>query len=406
MKKLVAFFLSILICCSLFSCSENDKNNKNKPVQTSSAEPIDISKGANKSMLERSVYFEGNSSRIAEKLDMAMNNPEQPMKICFLGDSITQGSAASDFEKQYTKLFQKWWKENISANTQFTNAGIGATDSYLGVHRVQNHVLDLNPDIIFIEFINDTDDDFFMTSMNSLIRKCLSQPNNPAVILIEMTMDNGTCPQNAHSRSAKAYGVPMISYHDAIMPEIETGTIKWEDISPDDIHPNDYGHAMLAQMLENYIEKIQDKLDSIDKVSQSFNEPSITEDKYSDAEFADRQSNKVKIIDEGNFKETASFNKFENGWETQNGGTITFEMEFKNLGIAYLKTVDGLSGMASVSVDGEELALLKGNFPDGWGNWLKSDEVYTSDKKAKHTVKVTIIDGNDKQFKILAWLLS
>ena len=60
----------------------------------------------------------------------------------------------------------------------------------------------------------------------------MEQENNPAVIMIEMTMDNGTSPQNVHSDIAKAYNVPVISYHDAIMPEIEAGTIKWSDISP------------------------------------------------------------------------------------------------------------------------------------------------------------------------------
>lgn len=406
MKKFFSFFISLLICFNFFGCGNNNKSYENKSLKNITSEPVDISKGANDSMLNRSIYFEGDSTRISEKLNIAKNNPEKPMNICFLGDSITQGSLASDYEHQYTKLFEEWWKENISAYAQFFNAGIGATDSYLGVHRVQKHVLDYNPDIIFIEFINDTDDDFYANSMNSLLKKCLSRPNKPAVILIEMTKDNGTCPQNAHSKAAKAYGVPMISYHDVIMPEIEAGTIKWEDISPDDIHPNDKGHAMLAQILENYIVKIQKNNISTNKISKDIDINSISDDKYTDSKFADRESTDIKVIDEGNFKTIASFNKFENGWETQTGGSITFEMEFKNLGALYLKTVDGLSGMASVSVDGEEISLLRGDFTDGWGNWLKADEIYTSDKKATHTVKVTVIDGDKKQFKLMAWLLS
>ena len=68
----------------------------------------------------------------------------------------------------------------------------------------------------------------------------------------------------------KAYNVPMISYHDAIMPEIEAGTIKWTEISPDNIHPNDVGHGLLAQMLTNFVGKIKDNIDSYDKNSKNF----------------------------------------------------------------------------------------------------------------------------------------
>ena len=407
MKKTLAAILTIFLCgCTLFSCGQVDSDTDDSKVESSSSEPIDISKGATEDMLERSVLFEGDTSRIAEKLANIEKNPKEITKICFLGDSITQGSAATSVANQYTVQFQKWWEENLSYYVEFTNAGIGATDSYLGVHRVQEHVLDTQPDIIFIEFINDVDNDFYKTSMDSLIRKCLSQQNNPAVILIEMTMEDGTCPQNVHSEIAKAYGVPVISYHDAIMPEIEAGTLKWEDISPDDIHPNDAGHTMLAQLLTNYIKDLLDRLDSLNKDINIFEAASPTGDKYKDGRLADRNSDEVKVIQEGAFTEVASFQRFNNGWATTSGGSITFEMEFKNLGIAYLKTVDGLSADVTITVDGKQVKPITGNFPDGWGDYAKADELYVSDRKAKHVVTLSVDEGEAKNFQILCWLLS
>ena len=260
-KKALAMVAAVVLCgCTLVGCGNTDPKDDNVSSEASSLEPVDVSKGATEAMLERSILFEGDTSRLAAKLENIEKNPKEITKICFLGDSITQGSAASSMASQYTGLFQKWWEDNLSYYVEFTNAGIGATDSYLGVHRVQEHVLEAQPDIIFIEFINDAGSEFYKTSMDSLLRKCLAQENDPAVILIEMTMDNGTSPQNVHSEIAKAYGVPVISYHDAVMPEIEAGTLAWGDISPDNIHPNDAGHAMLAQMLTNYIEHILGKL--------------------------------------------------------------------------------------------------------------------------------------------------
>lgn len=406
MKKILIFVTAILTWGVLFGCDSSTENLSDSTHETNSAEAIDISKGANDTMLERSILFEGDTSRLAEKLYNIEKNPKDITQICFLGDSITQGSAASSPANQYTGLFQKWWEDNISYYAEFTNAGIGATTSYLGVHRVQSHVLDKNPDIIFIEFINDTDDEFYKASMDSLVRKCLSQKNNPAVIMIEMTMDDGTSPQNVHSEIAKAYGVPVISYHDAIMPEIEAGTINWADISPDNIHPNDAGHKMLAQMLENYIQQVRSKLNSIDKESKPFEAQSPTGDKYAKARLADRNSYEVTVTDEGNFTETASFQKFNAGWATESGGEAVFEMEFQNLGIAYLKTTDGLSADVTITVDGKQVKPITGNFPDGWGNYVETDELYVSDKAEKHTVKISVDEGDAKNFQILTWLLS
>ena len=57
--------------------------------------------------------------------------------------------------------------------------------------------------------------------MDSLVRMCLEQDNNPAVMILEPSTEGGTSPQAAHLKVAQAYNIPMISYHDAVMPEIE-----------------------------------------------------------------------------------------------------------------------------------------------------------------------------------------
>lgn len=410
LKKIVCMALSLTMITGMFTaCNDKDKDNDADSTATAESETvqkIDLKEGATEKMIERSVLFEGDTSRLAEKVNNALENDKEITKICFLGDSITQGSAASGSSNQYVNRFKKWWEENVSYYVEVTNAGIGATDSYLAVHRVQTDVLDAQPDIIFIEFINDTDDDFFKAAMDSLVRKCMAMENNPAVVLIEMTMEDGTSPQNVHSEIAKAYNIPVISYHDAIMPEIEAGTIEWKDISPDNIHPNDDGHAMLAQMLTSFVGNIKDNIDSYDKQSKAFDAESPTGDMYADARLVDRNSDEVKLVDEGEFTETANFQTFNAGWETTNGGSATFEMEFKNLGILYMKTIDGKSGNLTITVDGEEVMPLVGDFSGGWGSYAKSDELYTSDTKAKHTVKVTVDDGDKQNFQILSWMLS
>ena len=380
--------------------------------------PIDLEQGATDNMITRSVYFEGDKTRLAEKVRAAIDlqnddskTPQEkvdtPMKIAFLGDSITAGSTTSSSQMTYTAQFEKWWEDNVCLFSKAVNAGIGATDSYLGVHRVEDQVLAEKPDIIFIEFINDSDTDFYKTTMDSLVRKCLAAENNPAVVLIEMTTQSGGCPQNVHGEIAEYYGVPVISYHDAIMPEIEAGNLTWETTQADEVHPNDTGHTLLANLLIDFVGDIKDNIDSYTESSQPFDSSmeSPTGDKYADAKLADTTSDLVTVTDLGNFKEgTSTLWNFPNGWSTTDGGTYTCEMEFKNLGMLMLKGVGGNMGAATITVDGEEVKTLDGNFEGGWGDYAYNEEICSFDEKGKHTVSVTVDDG--KYFEIISWMLS
>lgn len=62
-------------------------------------------------MIARSVINEGDTSRLAAKLDYALQNPKETTKICFIGDSITAGSGANSSTNQYVNQFKSWWEE-------------------------------------------------------------------------------------------------------------------------------------------------------------------------------------------------------------------------------------------------------------------------------------------------------
>lgn len=422
MKKILSLTLALIISCSAFiGCDKADSssnasskvNNSSSQTESPSSEddkfpasttPIDISQGATENMFKRSILNEGDTSRLAEKINFALENKKETTKICFLGDSITQGSAATSSSNQYVNQFKTWWEENVSFYVDVTNAGIGATDSYIGVHRVQRDVLDSKPDVIFIEFINDTDDDFYKSCMDSLIRKCMSLENNPAVVLVEMTTEDGGSPQRVHSEVAKEYNVPVISYHDAVMPEVEAGSFAWNAVAADVVHPNDAGHILLGKLLINYVNSVKENLANIEKVSKAFDAQSPTGDIFNEAYLGDRTN--VTVKDEGSFKKEVSFQKFTGGWGTETGGSITFEMEFKNLGMLYLKTVDGKTAKVTVNIDGEDVKNIDGDFTGGWGNYAKADEVFSSNEKAKHTVVVTVDEGDAANFQILNWMIS
>lgn len=420
MKKILAVSLALLFTAALFAAcgSKDKKKSQTAPGSDGAAEsnspdglkapvsdkPINVNNGITENMLIRSVHYEGDLSRLAAKLREAKNGKAQT--VVFLGDSITAGSTA-DTQHQYVNAASKWWKQNINANTEFHNAGIGATDSYYAAHRAGRDVFAHDPDYIFIEFINDSDNDHYKETMESLIRKCLARENTPAVVLIEMTLKGGGNAQGAHSAAAQHYGVPVLSYHDAVAPEVSAGNFSFDDISPDGTHPNNIGHGWVAAIIENFISGVYGKAESITSAPEAFDENSapLTDIRYMDAKVIDSTDSSV-CTDTGSFTEGATPYPFKHGWRTENGGTITFEMEFKNLGMCFYKSTDGKTGTAKVSVDGKLAKLVNGNFPNGWGSYGASTELYTSDTAARHTVTVEIVEGERQNFEILEWLVS
>ena len=368
--------------------------------------PFDPATGMTGNMLARSVRFEGDTSRLKAKLEQVFDeNYQGQTNVFFFGDSISDGSGASG-SLSFRKLVAKWFTDNAKSNTVCQNASIGATDSYLGVHRVDKDVLSKEPDIIFIEFINDSDDDFYKACMESLIRKCLAAPTNPAVVLVEMTLEGGGNCQSAHLAAAEAYGVPVLSYHDAVTPEIEAGNFAFRAISGDGTHPNNVGHAWVAEIVTHFLEQVKAAPAAGTVTAFDPATPSITGDKYANAGIYDKDSATLTATPDANFTLDTKPSKFKKGWATDNGGTITFEAEFANFGLLFYKTTDGKTGIVKVEIDGVQTGFVNGNFPDGWGDYPAAVELYTSNEVKTHTVTITVTSANKKHFEILSLLMS
>ena len=368
--------------------------------------PFDPATGMTGNMLARSVRFEGDTSRLKAKLEQVFDgNYQGQTNVFFFGDSISDGSGASG-SLSFRKLVEKWFTDNAKSNTVCQNASIGATDSYLGVHRVDKDVLSKEPDIIFIEFINDSDDDFYKACMESLIRKCLAAPTDPAVVLVEMTLEGGGNCQSAHLAAAEAYGVPVLSYHDAVTPEIEAGNFAFRAISGDGTHPNVVGHAWVAEIITHFLEQVKAAPAAGTVTAFDPATPSITGDKYANAGIYDKDSATLTATPDANFTLDTKPSKFKKGWATDNGGTITFEAEFANFGLLFYKTTDGKTGIVNVEIDGVSMGYVNGNFPDGWGNYPAAVELYTSNEVKTHTVTITVTSAGRKHFEILSLLMS
>ena len=370
-------------------------------------EPVDLAAGITDKMYGRAILNEGNLARLANAMKKAENG--EPVTVGVIGGSITQGSLASGYANCYASLFNQWWVEKFPDSTiNFVNAGIGGTNSYLGVHRVDDQLLAHNPDVVIVEFsVNDTDKTMNKYSYDSLVRKILSYETNPAVMLLFTTQEDGTSLQDVHKEIGAAYDLPMISYREVVYQEVAAGTLDWNLISPDNIHPNNEGHAIIGQILSRYLNEVYDKLDTITEEPAPFAAESYTNDyfknakMYSAADITATASEGFEIVPQDFYAQ------FPNNWKTTGGGSLTFDVECQNFGVFFMCTTDGKSGTYEVYVDGERKGKLEADFTGGWGNYGNTKQITLTKETAKHTIEIKPAEGSeDKGITILGLMIS
>ncbi|MGN0643283.1 MAG: SGNH/GDSL hydrolase family protein [Huintestinicola sp.] len=429
-KKITAAVIAVLMCAAVFSGCGNDSDNggfqdtsaassegtaapedngTKVSITTTAAptEPVDLEAGVTDVMYERALVNEGNKSRIAAAMKKAESG--ESITVGVIGGSITQGTAASTSSNCYAELFHSYWAEKFpQSEVKFVNAGIGGTNSYLGVNRVDDMLLDENPDVVVVEFsVNDTDKVMNKYSYDSLVRKILCAESQPGVILLFTTQEDGTSLQDVHIEIGTAYDLPMISYKNVVYPEVAAGTLDWKAISPDNIHPNDAGHSIIGQLLSRYLDGVYDELDEIDTSDLSFTAEPYTNDYYKNAKlYAPSEfSAEMTGFEQGTNKVYPQL--FPDNWVTEGEGYMKLETECQTFGIFYLKTTDGKGGKYDVYVDGEKKTAIDADFSGGWGNYGETKQVIIGKDVEKHTIEIKLAeDSANTAMTILSFMIS
>ncbi|MBR0443295.1 MAG: SGNH/GDSL hydrolase family protein [Clostridia bacterium] len=329
----------------------------------------------------------------------------EAITVATIGGSVTYGTGASETGKgsalrdtaSYSALFRDWWKTTFpKSNVTHVNAGIGSTTSHLGVHRLQDHVLDYNPDVCIVEFsVNDFTNDWYGESYESLVAKLLD--NDVAVILLFMVKESGSSTQAVNAATGAKYHLPMISYGDAIMPTIESGEHVWKDFSEDTVHPNLYGHAYAGELLWKYLNTVY---------AYTPNEVTVVNDKtgledtpyYNAALYGPLD---IAATGSGAFTidTSVTVGGLSGAWVVDSASTaetkeITFKAKFSQLGAFYdrNKTTDTAKGLADceVYIDGVKVVTLYGSN----SNEHMSTHIHTSDGVTEHTVTFRIVNSD------------
>lgn len=367
-----------------------------------------------------------NITRLKNLMKRAANG--ESLVIGFLGGSITQGSLSSTPKTCYAYLVYEWWKKSFpNAAFSFVNGGIGGTTSHYGGARAWKDVLCYRPDIVTVDFsVNDDANEFFEETYEGTLRRLLAAPSAPAVVVLNNVFyDTGKNAQDYHNRIADHYGIPHVSIKETVYPDVESGKIVRADITPDNLHPNDKGHRLVADEICKLLDSIKAEMEEETIAGENIEGKStkteasvllpapLTENAYEHSRLIQIQDNEA-ILDGflvDPIEKKGMLDIFKNGWTAAHtNDKISFEIECSCLAVQYRKSVQQPVPKAKAVIDGDEAhaVILDGNFTEDWGDCLYLEPLLHHAEKKVHKIEITVTDAKDivRPFYLVSLIVS
>ena len=253
--------------------------------------PVRILVCQRRKLLKPSMPKSVSHQQLSEKLPNLSEKLEskQEILICAFGDSVTQGVTSMgqlDLENVYHNKLKQLLEQHYPKNI-FTiiNAGIGGNTSFDGLNRLQQDVLQYNPDLILIEFgLNDSGGglggvEHFKINIQKMINEIKANTKSDIILLTPNYMATSDNPnvyeehrkrnwpeqfakiQNSGILSAYALGireigvlnkVPIADIYtqwEGLSGKINTNTLLCNGLN----HPNEDGHLLMANTIMDII---------------------------------------------------------------------------------------------------------------------------------------------------------
>ncbi len=394
---------------------------------------IDFTSEAYREMIARSLMQMGDTGRVRRAIGKAQSG--ETVTIAYIGGSITQGAGATPINrecyayKSYRNLVSVCGgKENI----RFVKAGVGGTPSELGMIRFERDVLrdgNETPDIVVVEFaVNDDGDETKGNCYESLVRKILTLPNRPAVVLLFSVFANDWNLQDRLGVVGERYHLPMVSVLNAVTPQFRLKQGQGRVLSKnqffyDMFHPTNAGHTVMADCLTYFFAQAakQGSAEEPDPMEKGLPEPVIGSDfervRLLDRKdmpegakvvcgsfrFTDTELQEVEMDE--NLTCTAEFpyNWMYCGQKSENAEqAFTLELSCRALLLIFKDSGETRVGRAEVFVDGEKKLVADPHI----NGWLHCNPVILlQEQETKHhEIRIQMTAGDEeKEFTILGF---
>ncbi|MFC5528847.1 SGNH/GDSL hydrolase family protein [Cohnella yongneupensis] len=414
--------LAVIVAIIATGCANNEPNASptiasatpsSPPTEAASTEPPASSPPQSEAptdpkqlYYERSIVTKGEPARIAAAMKRAKAG--QPVTVGVIGGSITAGSLSSDANnKSWAALIRNWWIDHFpESRITFVNAGIGATGSLYGVHRVDQDLLAANPDFVVIEFsVNDMGIATSTETYEGLVRKVLKSANKPGVVYLNMMNGSGNSWQSHFTPVNDKYGIPTISYREAVWPKIQAGELRWSDIAADDVHPNDTGHAMAADLIVHYLDGVQASLDTIGDPDLTLPAP-LTDNGYENATVDNNKNLTPASV--GDWEAYSDPGLWGDGWKaTDKGKPLVLDVTAGYVTVNFARfNFVGKGAQAYVMIDGTTRIDLNADFSGGWGNYIESRTLLKEKEIKPHRLEFYYDDEPYSEFRISSLLIA
>ena len=280
----------------------------------------------------------------------------------------------------------------------YLNAGIGGTTSQFGVARAESDLLKYKPDFVIVEFsVNDENNDFFLETYEGLIRKIYRKEEKPAVLIVHnVCYDTGYNAQDKHLQVGKYYDIPCVSMKETIYPLLQSGELTNREITPDDLHPNDKGHSLVAQVITYFLDQVNADLAGEEETEKAFPKPLTPNGFENSVRFQNYNAKAECTGFEADKREQENIREiFRNGWTA--GGKndkITLSIEGTSIAVQYRKSVQKPTPVAVAVIDGDEenAITLDGNFEEDWGDCLYLTKAVMGLEHKVHQVEIRIVE--------------
>ncbi|MDB5104588.1 MAG: Lysophospholipase and related esterase [Fibrobacteres bacterium] len=344
----------------------------------------------------RAIVRQGDARRMDGFLRKCISGGE--VRIGFLGGSITGGAAASRPGNRYSSRFCAFLGR-LFPQTRFTeiNAGIGATNSRYGCSRAQSDLLSHAPDLMVLEFaVNDdwNDSALFMSTMEGLIRKCLSSTNAPVLLYHAMNRNGNSVNQDYQERLGAYYDLPVVSFLKGLLPAIESGGLRVDSLLSDAVHPNDRGHLAGAYMLFRCVARAHAAWNGGGGSPAKPPFPLLS-DFYQRSGLMEAGDSTISVAGSTGWIRSLDPLGRDAFASVSAGAFLELDCTARELSVGYRKR-KGLNATVEITVDGAVTDTLSNGFPEDWGGgYTRFDLAYCAPSThAVHRIGFRVLTGD------------
>jgi lysophospholipase L1-like esterase len=323
----------------------------------------------------------------------------KPLTIAFIGGSVTQ--MENKYRNQSARYIQRLLPNN---KIRFVNAGVSGSGTDLGACRLDEHVLQYHPDLVFIEFaVNGS----YLPGLEGIIRKIIKNDNQTSICLLYAIMTGqselyakGILPDNIVKLETVATYYHLPAIHLGIEPSFleaqgkllfkgDPNVEKDKVIFSDGIHPTEAGGYIYASAIYRSLKKMMAL--PIDK-KQLLPEPMIA-DNWEDAQMLSTEMvrfskgwTKTATANETNLKQFTPWFPFVMRSETP-GAFFSFSFTGTKIGVFDIGGPE--VGQLDIVVDGKKIKPL--NRFNGWcNNRYRGQFDFVEVGPGTHTVECSI----------------